>query len=461
MKVSLVELIFNQIMKKSLLLLSITLLSITSSFAQKTDNKEISKEANDALVESNTYNKWTIEVSAGQSKGIKPFAPGYFSSDPSYLGGFKFNNWNAGVRYMFSPKFGIKLDFSSDSFKNLNGTASLPFKTQQYRVSFQGVINAARLFDIQKELGRFNFLIHGGLQVAQRTPKTLTSPAYNDPEGDGGLIFGVSPEFRIFKSFSIIADYSMLVNYRQHYTWDGNVADPSLNLNGQMSNLSIGLTYSFGSAKLHGDYAIIKTDEMIALAALDKKVGDIESMMNDVDKDGVPDYLDEENNSIAGVAVNTKGRMIDLNKNGVADELEKYMSDTYIDKSNVSSTIETANSEMIKKLINEGYVAAYYDFNSATPTDASSQGIGFILNYLRTNPTASVDIFGHADEIGKSKVNQKLADNRANVVKNTLIKAGIDASRLNVVPGSIDNSVDPKSSQARRLVRKVTFNIKD
>ena len=452
-------------MKKSLLLLSISLLTITTSIAQQKDdkNKDVSKEAKDAAIISNAFNKWTVEVSGGQSKGIKPYSNGYFSSNPdAYLGSFNFNSWSLGARYMFSPKFGLKLDFASDLLENSKKSESLNFKTQQYRVTIQGVVNAARLFDIQKPLGRFNFLLHAGLQVAQRTPKLQTNPNYNHTEDDGGLVFGVTPEVRIFKNFSAILDYSMFLNFRQHYTWDGQQADRSLyNLGGQMSNLSVGLTYSFGGEKIHGDYAIIASDEMLALDALDKKVVGIEAMLGDVDKDGVADFLDVENNSLAGVAVDTKGRMIDLNKNGVPDELELYMSNTYVDKSNVSSTVEAANSEMVKKLINEGYVAAYYNFNSSAPTEASTQGIGFILNYLRTNPTANVDIIGHADEIGNSKANQKLADTRANIVKNTLVKAGINAYRLNVLPGGVDNSVDPSSSNARRLVRKVTFKIKD
>ena len=55
------------------------------------------------------------------------------------------------------------------------------------------------------------------------------------------------------------------------------------------------------------------------------RINDLETLMNDTDKDGVPDYLDVENNSITGVAVDTKGRMIDVNKNGVPDELEKLI----------------------------------------------------------------------------------------------------------------------------------------
>jgi OOP family OmpA-OmpF porin len=52
------------------------------------------------------------------------------------------------------------------------------------------------------------------------------------------------------------------------------------------------------------------------------------------------------------------------------------------------------------------------------------------LTYLRNNPS-SVDI-GHADELGRSD-NDKLSTARANSVKETLIKANISASRLNVI----------------------------
>jgi OOP family OmpA-OmpF porin len=224
---------------------------------------------------------------------------------------------------------------------------------------------------------------------------------------------------------------------------------------------TIGLTYSFGKDNIHGDWAIIDEGKLKEIEELDKRIGELESMLNDTDKDGVPDYLDVENNSIAGVAVDTKGRMVDINKNGIPDELEKYMANTYVDKSNIKETLETANADMIKRLINEGYVTTYFDTGKTTPTNVSTEGIDFMLTYLRNNPNASIDIIGHADEIGKTAFNDKLSVGRANTVKNTLIKAGIPASRLNIVSEGEDASVAIDSADARRLVRRVTFKIKE
>jgi OOP family OmpA-OmpF porin len=46
-------------------------------------------------------------------------------------------------------------------------------------------------------------------------------------------------------------------------------------------------------------------------------------------------------------------------------------------------------------------VATYFDFDKSTPSNVSTTGIDFVLTYLRNN-RASVDIIGHADELGRS-----------------------------------------------------------
>ena len=94
------------------------------------------------------------------------------------------------------------------------------------------------------------------------------------------------------------------------------------------------------------------------------------------------------------------------------------------------------------------------------PTDISSPGIDFIRTYLKNNPKSSIEILGHADEIGTSESNVTLAKGRAEAVKAILVKAGIEESRLQVVSKGEDTSVQADSEGARKLVRKVTFKIK-
>jgi OOP family OmpA-OmpF porin len=260
---------------------------------------------------------------------------------------------------------------------------------------------------------------------------------------------------RLTKNIALTADFSMISNIRQHFNWDGSYSDGNNNLSGSMYTTTLGISVSFGSEKMHGDYAILTDKTVKELEALEQRVAKMETDLMDSDMDGVPDYLDAEPNSIAGVAVNSKGKMIDLNNNGVPDELERYLDRTYATKESVAPN----DKQMIKDLINDGYVAAYFDFNRSQPTNASTEGIDFILTYLRNNPDASIEIYGNADEIGKSAYNDELALKRAQNVYEILTKAGVSESRMKIVGRGEDKSVDSSSEGARRLVRKVTFKV--
>ena len=90
--------------------------------------------------------------------------------------------------------------------------------------------------------------------------------------------------------------------------------------NGTLYNATLGLSIYLGSNDMHADWAYEMQDEK--QAEMEDRMAEIETMMNDTDRDGVPDYLDVENNTTNGVAVDAKGRAIDLNNNGIPDELE-------------------------------------------------------------------------------------------------------------------------------------------
>ncbi|WP_396175230.1 OmpA family protein [Flavobacterium sp.] len=444
-----------------LLLLTILCFSLAINAQKKNDknknNLELQAAEQDKELVGETFNRWSIEASFGQSKGSKPYTDGYYANNPgTFFGGIAINTFSLGARYMFSPKFGIKANVNIDNLQEQNGSGSLPFQMKHNQFTAEGVVNLTRLFDIQQQSGRFGLLFHFGFNVSSMTPGMGPQ---DKTEWNGGGVAGLSPQFRIFKNVSVFVDFTVNSNLRQHYNWDGTTfSDSNNNLTGSLVRTSIGLSVALGKGKIHGDWAIIKDKNDAKLDSLNKKIGEIEGLMNDSDKDGVPDYLDVENNSIAGVAVDTKGRMVDKNNNGVPDQLEKYVDNSI--STNNDNNKNAINESMLEQFINEGYVAAYFDKNKRQPTNGSSDNIGFILNYLRNNPTKSVDIIGYADELGNTDYNNKLSSDRAQNVKDILVKSGIDASRLNIVGNGVDNSVDKNSEYARRLVRKVVFKIK-
>ena len=450
-------------MKKSLLLLMTFLCLSVATNAQKKDKKNkkdlelISVEPNKELV-GEYFNRWSIEADFGQAKGSKPYTDGYYGNRPDkFFGGAAVNSFGFGVRYMFSPKFGIKSNFNFDNLQEQNNSGSLPFQMKHIQFSGEGVTNLIRLFDIQKQAKRFGLLFHFGFQISHMTPQL--GPQKGKDEWNGGIVGGLSPQLRIYKNVSIFADITVNSNIRQHYNWDGQTFSESKNnLTGSLFRTTLGISVALGKGKIHGDWAIIQDKNDAKLDSLNNRIGEIEELMNDTDKDGVPDYLDAEQNSIAGVAVDTKGRMVDKNNNGVPDELEKYVNSSITNNNNSATAAATENA--ILQLINDGYIAAYFDSNNAQPNSASTNNIGFILNYLRNNPSKSVEITGYSDELGPSDYNTKLASDRAQNVKTILVKAGISESRLNIQSNGEDNSVDKKSEYARKLVRKTIFKVK-
>ena len=448
---------------KNYLLLLITVFCLSlSSNAQKNkkNNKDlelISAEPDKELV-GETFNRWSLEADFGQSKGSKPYTEGYYGNRPDkFFGGVAINHFGFGARYMFSPKFGVKANFNFDNLQEQNGSGSLPFQMQHIQFSGEGVTNLIRLFDIQKQAKRFGLLFHFGFQVSRMSPQM--GPYKNVKEWNGGAIGGLSPQFRIIKNVSVFADFTVNSNVRQHFNWDGaTFSESKNNLTGSLFRTSLGISVALGKGKIHGDWAIIQDKNDKRLDSLNNKIGEIEELMNDSDKDGVPDYLDVEQNSIAGVAVDTKGRMVDKNNNGVPDELEKYVNSSITNNNN--SAANAASENAILRLINEGYIAAYFETGKSQPNTASASNIGFVLNYLKSSPDKSVDITGYADEIGSTEYNNKLASDRAQNVKTILVKAGISESRINILSNGEDDSVDKKSDWARRLVRKTIFKIK-
>ena len=390
------------------------------------------------------YNKWSIEVNGGVNKATGALTDGYRTPAASPF------SVDLGTRYMFNNKFGLKLDFGFINIESKDN--SLPFKSQYTRANIQGVANFGRILNFEEFTKHFNILLHAGIGYGQFRVSDI-----DKTDAVANFIVGMTGQYKISKRIALNLDVTSITDFSQDRTFDGktNLARRSGFVGGIFTG-TLGLTFYLGKNMEHVDWYFDTDKNKEEIAALKKKIEDVETLMNDSDKDGVPDYLDTEPNTMAGVAVNSKGIAIDLNNNGVPDEVENYV------KKYISETPNpyVSNNELIRNLINEGYITSYFDYNKSEPTNVSTQGIDFILTYLRNNPTATVDIIGHADELGRTEYNNKLSASRAKYVKGVLLKANIEDSRLNIVPAGEDESVNKDSELARKLVRRVTFRIK-
>ena len=420
-------------MKKQISLASALLLSLVAGAQNMTTT---STKTTIDKVDNMEYNKWSIELNGGLNKPTRAMTAGYSTSTVSPFHG------DLGVRYMFDPKFGLKMDFGYDKFQERDDTA--PFESTYLRTSLQGVINVGRALNFENWTNTIGILAHGGFGVSQ-----LSSDAFQDNDYIGHGIMGLTGQIRLSDRVALTGDLTGIVNGKQNFNFDGMSQTTSSSFDGVLLNASVGLTFYLGKNTKHADW-VAETDKF---DNLDKRVSLIETGLLDTDKDGVADMYDLEPNSITGVAVNTKGQSIDNNQNGVPDELESYLEKTY------GQNGKGVTNSTVEELINGGYVNVYFDFNSSKPTNTSLSGVDFLVKYLKNNPSKKADIIGYADEVGSSSYNQTLSQKRAEAVKNVAINAGIDASRLNVIGSGEDTSVNKDSQEARQIVRRVTFKV--
>ncbi len=395
------------------------------------------------------YNKWSIDVNGGLTKPSAPMTPGY--NGDTFFG---LVHADAGVRYMFNNKFGVKADFGYDYMKS--GEDSDYFRTAHYRASLQGVANLGRIMNFEEWTRTLGLQAHAGAGYSWMQPGKDGSTAIDyDKDQMGHMILGLTGQVKLGNRVALNADFSMINTIRQDMTFDGAgyVDANERGFNGTFYNATLGLSFYLGGNEQHADW--YANDGLTnRVEALENRVTDIENKMIDSDNDGVADYLDLEPNTPAGNMVDTKGRSIDLNKNGIPDSYEEYFDSRYAMK---GDTFSAADSNTAQDLINQGYVAVYFDFDKSAPKNAESTN--FLITYLRSNPEATVEVNGFADSVGNPTYNQRLSEKRAKNVAKILEQSGISSDRIKVVANGEDTSFDGKNKTTSKFARRVTFKV--
>jgi OOP family OmpA-OmpF porin len=98
------------------------------------------------------------------------------------------------------------------------------------------------------------------------------------------------------------------------------------------------------------------------------------------------------------------------------------------------------------------------NFESATTklTPESEKTVSDLAAILKAYSTTAVQLEGHTDNTGDAAANKKLSQDRADVVKELLVKGGIDASRITTAGYGQEkpiasNATEDGKAQNRRL----------
>jgi len=85
----------------------------------------------------------------------------------------------------------------------------------------------------------------------------------------------------------------------------------------------------------------------------------------------------------------------------------------------------------------------YFDFDRYNLTSEARRTLEANADWLKANPTATVQIEGHCDERGTTEYNLALGERRANSALNFLTQLGVDGSRLSTISYGEERSANP------------------
>ncbi len=139
------------------------------------------------------------------------------------------------------------------------------------------------------------------------------------------------------------------------------------------------------------------------------------------------------------------------------DEFERMLDQNIpaeiVTEKTIIKTVPKKNDRML--LLGVGF-----EFNSSTLTSESYPVLYHASELLKENPSARVEIEGHCDSIGTDNVNQRISQERADVVKNYLVERGVKENQITAVGyGSTQPIADNNTEEGRAINRRIEFRV--
>jgi OOP family OmpA-OmpF porin len=168
----------------------------------------------------------------------------------------------------------------------------------------------------------------------------------------------------------------------------------------------------------------------------------------DADKDGVPDSADKCPNTVNEMSVNENGCPVDSDGDGVAD-----FEDRCVDTSKDFIVDGYGCPQTTTLKVN--FKAGQYKVTNLLVTQLKD-----FAYFLKENKGYQVIIYGYTDSSGDAKANKTLSQNRANSIKEVLIRYGISITRLTAIgKGELDPIATNKTKEGRSTNRRIEIEL--
>lgn len=289
--------------------------------------------------------------------------------------------------------------------------------------------------------------------------------------------FSLGMKYKISKKFDVGVEY-------QYVTVNSDKLDAlSYSPSGRRGRfdkftyVNANLTYKFGTKKAQPEHLEWVNPMEAYMSLTDAKLANLYTV-KDADNDGVIDELDWEPDTEEGAMVDTHGRTLDSDKDGIPDhkDPEPFSSPLLpiVDGANVRTDgLTPAMIAEVKELINtevknqvSGWFLGlvFFDLDKSNIRTSEIAELYQVANYMQKFPEVKMEVKGYTDVRASEGYNLSLSERRAEAVVNYLVNTyGIDASRLKVgFYGEADNMYKNASKeQQHQLNRRVEIKIAD
>jgi len=472
---------------KKLLIFSLAALLATPAMAQK--KKEIFPNKD--------TKRWMFGLQAGGT---------FVTGDAQGLG----LGYAAGLtaQYSFSHTLGIRVlgnygQLNGSEFQDGRPYSKYDFTNNFWEAQAQAVITFGNISYLRKAK-KTNFYVAGGFGVMGndatstyilKTDLTNTEQTGTFSEVVLSFAYSAGMRYNVGKNMALGLEYNMrfvgsdLVDVLQ-YNSSGNMKNDMVNM------LQLTATFKLGKkGKEHVDW--INPVEAIYedIAKVEKKV---DALSGDQDGDGVADYFDKDNTTPEGAMVYGNGQAVDSDGDGVPDirdmepnspkgaqgnEAGVAADDDHDGVPNVLDISPNTDSsylvnhqgipimtkELARKLAPKGGLGAggggigympaiLFETGNKSIKPIHYVDLQNIAEAIKHTPNVKILIIGNADYRGSENLNQKLALERAQAVKNVLVESfGVDPSILEIQSNGekvpIAKGTDPMALQANRRVQ--------
>jgi outer membrane protein OmpA-like peptidoglycan-associated protein len=365
-------------MKKVFLLMAAAMLTISAS-AQKT-----------AVTANKFGDNWYVGINAGVGTNMQKFD-------------YKNESNGAGFFKGFSPEFGIRIGKNFTTVFGLAVDADMHFKSnkkwadlsktfvEDINVDLLGTVNLCNAFaGYQGEPRAFEVIALGGFGW---------SHGFNHASKANGVNSRVALDFAFnlgaAKALQLYIEPSLtygLIGYTAYSDFDNLKYD----INRSYFSIKAGLNYKFGNSNGTHNFAKAQLRDQAEIDGLNAKINELRADVNA--KDG---QLSAKDQQIADL----KAKLAACEARPTATVVEKK--------------VETLQPIVI------------FRQGKSVIDPAQYASIEMIAKYMKNHPESNVLVQGYASPEGSAELNQKLSEQRAEVVKNALIKKyKIAASRI-------------------------------